>query len=497
MTKSRGTFSESPSYKWWVLAVVQFSFMLIGVDSTIVNLALPTIARDLGADIAVAQWTIAAFFTTTAVVLPMAGRLADVMGLKKVFLMGFVIFTASSVGCGLAPSLEVLIGMRVVQAVGAAALLANSNVISLGVFPPNQHALAMGVNGSIFSLGFALGYTLGGFFIQWFGWRSIFLVNLPIGLLAISLGALVLVESKIRRVSPPKVPFDWAGAVLSVVALTLVMVSLDGLTRGPQVSGGLLIILLAGLVGVGSFFLVEMKNKHPLLDVQLFRNPPFSIGLVTRLMSNAVFTATAFAIPFYTQNVLNFTPIESGLMMVPFAVTFAVAGPLSGRAADRIGSRALTTAGFVSTGAALIVLGALTAEPGHERNLVIQVAIGMALLGLGSGLFISPNSSVTLDAVPADKTGAASGLLYFTAFLGSATGTAYAASVLSAGLRDHGGLTALHSQGTREIGVASFLHAQGFVFHSLIAVTVLAIILCLSRGSHSKNGGSASTSPFH
>ena len=184
-------------------------------------------------------------------------------------------------------------------------------------------------------------------------------------------------------------------------------------------------------------------------------------------------------------------------MMLPFAVTFAVAGPLSGRAADRIGSRALTTAGFVSTGAALIVLGALTAEPGHERNLVIQVAIGMALLGLGSGLFISPNSSVTLDAVPADKTGAASGLLYFTAFLGSATGTAYAASVLSAGLRDHGGLTALHSQGTREIGVASFLHAQGFVFHSLIAVTVLAIILCLSRRSHAKTGGSASTSPFH
>jgi EmrB/QacA subfamily drug resistance transporter len=478
----RNACFAKPGYKWWVLAVVQCSFMLVGVDSTIVNLALPTMAREMGASLSTAQWAIAAYFTTTAVVLPMMGRVADAVGLKTIFLVGFAVFTASSVGCGLAPNFETLIAMRIMQATGAAALLANSNVISLGVFPLRQHSMAMGINGTIFSLGFGLGYTLGGFLIEAWGWRSIFLINLPIGLAAMVLGMVVLVEEKIRPVVPAKVPFDGIGAGLSIVALALLMVSLDRMSATGGVDGLLLMLLLAAFVGLAVLVTVEKRSRHPMLDVSLFRNGNFTMGLVTRLMSNASFTACAFLIPFYTQGVLGFSPIESGLMMLPFALMFAVAGPISGRTADKIGPRALTVAGFLCSGSAFFVLSLLGHAESELRELVVQIGLGMALLGTGSGLFISPNSAVTLDAVPKDRAGAASGLLYFMAFLGSALGTAGAAAALTSGLHGHGGIAALHSETGRVAATVSFLDAQRLVFHLLIGVSVFGAVICGMRG---------------
>jgi len=475
--------AESPNYKWWVLAVVQFSFLLIGVDSTIVNLALPTIANEMHAELASAQWTIAAFFTTTAVVLPIAGRLADLLGLKTVFISGFAIFTISSVACGLTNDLRFLIAMRIVQAAGAAALLANSNVLTLAVFPPKQHALAIGINGTVYSTGFALGYTLGGFLIQDFGWRSIFLVNLPIGLLAIALGMFILVESKIRKSPPPKERFDFFGAALSVISLAVIMVSFDHLARVGEMTAVLATFLLLGAVGIATFVFVELREKHPLLDVRLFGIGLFSIGLATRLLSNGIFAASAFVVPFYTQTVLGFTPIQSGLMMLPFAVAFSVAGPFSGRAADRMGSRTLTTAGFLCTGAALLLLGGLEATPGDTGLVILKVASAMALLGLGSGLFISPNSGVTLDSVPKEKTGIASGMLYCMAFLGSAIGTAFAAAFLSRSISEHGGLKALKAHSTDPAGLIAFVAAQDSIFHILLVASLLAAGLCAMRQS--------------
>jgi MFS family permease len=203
-------------------------------------------------------------------------------------------------------------------------------------------------------------------------------------------------------------------------------------------------------------------------------------------MSNGIFAACGFIVPFYTQAVLGFSPVESGLMMLPFAVAFSVAGPLSGRAADKMGSRVLTVAGFVCTSLALLVLASLEVARGDVHPAMVKVAVGMALLGLGSGLFISPNSGVTLDSVPAEKGGSASGLLYCMAFLGSAVGTAYAASLLAAGLRGEGGLATLRDHTSGAAGMVTFVEAQGFVFHSLLAASVVGVVLCALRsGRHS------------
>ena len=253
---------QNHTYKWWVLAVVQCSILLVGIDATIVNLALPTISEQLNVPVTLSQWVIAAYFITTALALPASGRMADLFGRKTVFVAGFAVFTLGSVMCGLAPNAEILIAMRVLQAMGGAALLANSNAISLAVFPFEQHGLAMGINGTVYSVGYALGFTLGGWLIYAFGWRSVFLVNLPIGIAAIILGLLVLIESRLTLEKKSDETFDYLGLIFSVLAIGGFMVGLEGWVTHGRLDGPRLALLLTGAVSLVIFILVEIGRAH-------------------------------------------------------------------------------------------------------------------------------------------------------------------------------------------------------------------------------------------
>lgn len=474
--------AEKPSYKWWVLAVVQCSILLVGLDSTIVNLAMPTISAEFGAPVALSQWVIAAYFITTAVALPAAGRLADLLGRKTVFVGGFAIFTAGSVLCGFAPNIEVLIAMRVVQAVGGAALLANSNAITLAVFPFEQHGLAMGVNGTVFSLGYALGYTVGGWFIHAFGWRSIFLLNLPIGIAAIGLGMYVLVEARITMKKSTGQTFDYAGAIFSVLAIGGLMVGLEEWVNAGTLTRANLALLVTGFVSLALFIASELRNPSPLLDVRLFRLPLFGIGTSTRLLYNGIVASCAFLIPFYTQLALGCTPLQSGMLMLPFSVALALCGPLAGRLSDRFGSRLLTTGGFFSGGLALLWLSML--KPDDDAAL-LKVGLGMLFMGGASGFFVSPNNSITLDSVPSTQTGSASGCLWCVGFLGSALGTAFSAAMLHHGLGGavQGGLKGHPLAMLDPSAVAALLRAQTQVFQILLIFSVIGGTLCFLRGA--------------
>ncbi len=480
--------SQSPHYKWWVLAVVQCSILLVGLDSTIVNLALPTITRHFHSSVHLSQWVVSAYFITTALALPAAGRLADMLGRKTVFVGGFAVFTIGSVLCGLAPSVEALIAMRVLQAIGGAALLANSNVITLAVFPFEQHGMAMGVNGTVFALGYALGYTLGGYFIHALGWRSIFLVNLPIGILAILLGLFVLVEARITPGKKSGQVFDYTGAIFSVLAIGGLMVSLEGWVTEGQLGGINLMLLMIGVASMALFIAAELRNPSPMLDVRLFRLPLFSIGTSTRLLYNGIVASCAFVIPFYTQLALGYTPLQSGMIMLPYSMALAVCGPLAGRLSDRFGSRLMTTGSFVSGCLALLWLSTLKAAgPGSTADdTLFKVIAGMFFLGGTSGFFVSPNNSITLDSVPPSATGSASGCLWCVGFLGSALGTAFSAAMLHHGLSDAGGKAALQEKlhgALDPVVAASLLHAQTQVFYILLIFSAAGGILCFMRGS--------------
>jgi len=478
------------TYKWWVLAVVQSSILLVGIDSTIVNLALPTISKDLDVSITLSQWVIAAFFIATALSLPVAGRLADMHGRKTVFVGGFAVFTLGSVLCGLAPNAEFLIAMRVLQALGGAALLANSNVISLAVFPFEQHGLAMGINGTVYSVGYALGFTVGGWFISAFGWRSIFLVNLPIGLVAIALGLIILVESRLTSGKKTGETFDYIGMVFSIVAIGGLMIGLEGWANHGHLTGFRIGLLTAGAISLVVFIVVELRAASPLLDVRLFRLPLFSVGTSTRFLNNGIGASVAFLIPFYTQIALGFTPLQSGLLMLPYSIALGMCGPLAGRLSDQFGARWMTSGAFFSGGLALFWLSTLKViPPGASLDgTIFHVALGMLFLGAASGFFVSPNNSITLNAVPSHQTGAASGCLWCMSFLGTAVGTAFSAAVLHDGESSAGGREALqyHATGLVDPMLETILlRQQTEVFHYLMIFSLIGCVTCFLRGAGS------------
>jgi EmrB/QacA subfamily drug resistance transporter len=460
-------------YKWWALAVVQLSILLVGVDSTITNLALPSITKSFDVNVSTSQWVISVFFISVALALPAAGRFSDIFGRRSVFVSGFALFTIASALCGLAPNIYLLILMRVVQGFGGAALLANSNVISLAVFPLKQHGLALGINGTVYSIGYALGFTLGGQLIHSFGWRSIFYLNVPTGIFAILLGLFVLeenlLESKANKLQ--KFSFDYPGFLFSAIGIGGTMAAVVMITSAKTVPYQLILLLLFGLISLLLFVFFELNNKSPLLDVRLFKIVEFSRGAFTRLLNNAIVAACTFAIPFFTQTILKFTAFQSGMIMLPYALGLAIVGPISGRLSDRYGPRWLTTLGFISGGISLMWLDSIGGSLHSNLNvtpMIVKTIVAMFMLGSASGLFVSPNNSASLDAVPLNRTGTASGVIWSVSFIGSAFGTAYGAAIL-------------HNVISGGVPAFVYLKAQSLLFHTLIILSFIGGYLSFTR----------------
>jgi len=485
---------QGGAHKWWVCVAILFGILLVGIDTTAVNIALPTISNEMRVPVSVSQWVVAAYLITMALSsLPAAGRLADLLGRKTVFLGGFALFILGSASSGLAPNIEVLIAMRVVQAVGGAVLLANSNIIILAVFPVEQHGLAMGIVGSAFSAGYVLGYTLGGWLIGALGWRSVFFVSVPVGIFAIILGLCILVESRLSMGGKTSKSFDFAGMIFSMLAIGCLMVGLEGYADLGSLTGRDAALVALGMISLAIFIVVELRNPSPLLEVRLFHLPVFTVGVATRFLLNVVPNATAFFIPFYVQIVLGFTPLQTGLIMIPFSIALAVLGPMAGGLSDKIGPRWLTTGGLLGSALALLWLSGLKQIPPGESTgaMAAQVAVGMLFLGGAFASFISPNMSMMLNAVPREQTGAASGCVGCLCFLGSAVGTAFSAAMLDRGEKAAGGTDVL------QLTLPQMQHAivsqQTQVFHTLILICLLGAIACFLRGAGEKTPLSPST----
>jgi EmrB/QacA subfamily drug resistance transporter len=467
--------AEKPTYKWWVLAVVQCSMILIGIDSTVVNLALPTVSKELQASVSLSQWAISGFLLAAAIALPLAGRCSDLFGRKKTYLVGFALFTISSLFCAIATSVEMLIGMRMVQGMGAAALLANSNAITAAIFPHRQHGLAMSVNNTIFSLGIALGVTLGGYLIEYVGWRAIFFINLPFGIFAILLGLFILIEKRIAVSRRDVHRMDYWGAILSILVIGGIMGGLELRMNslGPAYFSHLLIF--GGLLLLPVLIITELRMSFPLLDMRLYKIPSFSIGLVVRFLLSSINYSIVFMLAFYTQRGLSYSPLQSGLVMISYAVSNLVVGPIGGHLSDRFGAKLITTLGFLIEALALVCLMTLALSvPGENLGWTpAKLVTGMFLHGIGMAFIAGPNNSSTLRSVPSAQTGVSAGLLFTIAFLGGALSTAFCASGLPKDI--HLKLASSLS------GMKSILHAQTRVFLLLLLLVFMGCVLCLIR----------------
>ena len=398
------------------------------LDGSIVNISLPRIQQAFGVDLPTIEWVVVGYLLVVGAVLLPFGRLGEVLTFKRVYLAGFAVFTVASALCGAAPSAAVLVGFRLLQGLGAGMIMAMGPAIIARTFGPGERGRALGINAISVSIGLSLGPALGGLLTEVGSWRAIFLVNIPIGIFAIAWAARVLPAE--RRGEGQS--FDLAGAVLSSIAVfSLLLALIEGQSWGwtsPATLG-----LLAAFVLLGAAFLVvESRTAQPMIDLGLFRVRAFSAGLSSVVIAfSGLFTAT-FLLPFLLEQGSGFTPLEAGLLLTPIPIATAIVAPFSGSLSDRIGQRLPA-----SVGIAVTALGLLSLTQLPEAFTIPDLVWRLGLIGVGQGLFMSPNSSAVLGSVPRHRIGTASGTLAQARIDGQALGIALSGAIVAVRLPVH------------------------------------------------------------
>lgn len=460
---------NSPNYRWYVLATVAIGTFMATLDSSIVNVALPTISTQLNSNLSTLQWVVTAYLLTITSLLPVFGRLADLFGRKRVFGLGFLVFIFGSALCGLAENIWFLVATRVLQAIGAAMLMSNSAAIITAIFPPKERGKALGLTGTVVALGSLTGPALGGILIGLAGWRSIFYINIPIGLIGFTAVLLILPKDV---PSNDKESFDFLGASSFTLGMILVLL---GITNGEEWGWSSFPILLSLMLGIASlllFVLTERKVKHPMIDLSLFRNRPFLIGNLSGGLSFTAMFANNMILPFYLQGILHYKPEQVGMLLMVFPIVMAIVAPISGNASDKFGPLVLTTSGLVITGLGLLYFSTLSATANFYHILP-----GSILTGLGAGMFQSPNNSSVMSSVPPQKLGVAGGINSLVRNLGMVAGIAWSVSLFES----LGGVSMPPSS-----GIPMFMSAYHYVMLVAMVIAFVAAGISLNRKSYAK-----------
>jgi EmrB/QacA subfamily drug resistance transporter len=455
------------SRKWYVMAAVAMSTFLATIDGSIVNVALPTLVQDLDADFATVQWVVLAYLLTLATLLLSMGRLGDMVGKKPIYTAGFVVFTTGSVLCGLAPTVYWLIAFRVLQAVGAAMTLALGMAIVTEAFPPSERGRALGLNGTIVSIGIVVGPTLGGVILDSLSWNWIFYVNLPVGIL----GTLMSLRFVPAFKPAGRQRFDFAGAASLLASLLSLLLAL---TLGQHLgfTDPRVLILFGLFVAVlAAFITIERRSSQPMIDLNLFQNRLFSINLVTGLITFVSLGGTIILIPFFLQNVLGYDTRQVGLLMATVPLAIGVVAPISGAVSDRIGPRPITVVGLATMLLGFYAMSTLDAQTG-----TLGYVLRFLPVGVGMGIFQSPNNSAVMGAVPRQRLGIASGLLSVTRTLGQITGIAVLGALWASQVAYHSGAALLG--GVTNAPAAAQVAGLHNTF--LVVMVLLALGLALS-----------------
>lgn len=405
-----------PDYnrKWYVMLAVAMGIFLATIDGSIVNVALPTLTTSLNTNFAMVQWVVLAYLLTITTLLTIVGRLADMYGRKRLYTAGFVIFTFGSFLCGLAPTVGWLIAFRILQGTGAALILALGVAIVTQAFPPTERGRALGIAGSIVSIGIVSGPVLGGLIIENISWHWIFFVNVPIGILGV-----ILSMRYVPAIEPPGgQQFDLIGALFLFIFLLSFLLGLTaGQDQGFLTRQPLFLFSLAGLFLI-AFLYVEFRHPQPIIEPELFKNRLFSVNLLTGLLM-FIGLGSGVLIPFYLENVLGYRVQQVGFLLAVLPIALGITAPISGSLSDRFGSRPISVAGLTLTMIGFLSLSTLTTTTS---------ALGFMLrylpVGIGVGLFQSPNNSAIMGAAPRDRLGIASSLLAVTRSLGQTVGIA-------------------------------------------------------------------------
>ena len=393
------------SYKWIVLIVASVGSLMGPLDSTIVSVSMPSISDALQMDYAQTLWVPTAYLVTITSILLIIGRVSDIFGKKKIYISGFAIFAVGSLLCSLAQSGEQLISFRVIQGIGASFIMTSGTALVSAAFPPGEQGRALGLNVMAVYLGLAIGPPLGGILTQSFGWHSIFLVNVPIAIITIALAVWKLNECEILD---KKVSFDISGAIAFAVGLITILLGLTlGNTDG-WLSANVLILVIISIISFVMFIRIEQKKgENGLFDLRLFtKNRLFAAANFSAFLNYTAYYGSTFVISFYLQRVLGIDIGTTGLILLAMPLVMCIISPISGSLSDKVGSRTLATLGMIIMAVGLFLISTL----GMNTSIAI-VVIYLVILGIGMGMFSSPNTSAVMKSVRKDKTGVASGML--------------------------------------------------------------------------------------
>ena len=408
--------------RWWVMFSISISVYMSTLDAGIVNVALPTVVRVLNTDLQTIAWVVMGYQIIITGCLLLVGRLADVFGQKRVYLAGLFTFTLGSVLCGVSPTIHVLIGSRIIQGLGASSLIVNGTAIIAMVFPEKERGQALGIIGSVVSVGFLTGPLIGGFLVEHVGWRSIFFINLPIGAAAILLTLRVLEEDRPGR----RVPLDLLGALLLFFSLISLLLFLNEVPKrsSPLLWG----CLSASLLSFALFITAELRTPTPIVDLRLFKRRFFAASMGTSLLIFWITGCHSFIMPFFLQNILEFSPSKAGMFMFPIALAMMIVAPLGGRLSDRVRGGLPATIGM-----ALISLAVFSFCLLDGRASGYLIVWRQVVLGIGLGFFTPANNSTIIGSLPRDKLGIASSFSALSRNLGMVIGVAVAEMLIAFG----------------------------------------------------------------
>lgn len=464
MNRNVPTVEAARTRKWVALLAVIAGILVQALNQSTIQAALPTLSQELGANFTTIQWVLLSFQITLAVIMLSVGRLADMFGKRRIFIAGNLFFGLASLLCALSPNVYFLIGFRVIQSAGAAVVTVLSMAIVAEIFPDSEKGRVLGIAAGSNSFGHFVGPILGGYLIGAYGWRIAFFILVPCAVLAALLAARYL-----PALSPSGTSrrFDILGATL--IGATMCSLSL-GLSYGQLIGFAHVYVLLLFAVSAISFvaFLyAERRVAHPVLDFELFRSRPFTLHIAIAALAGIATSGVTFLLPFFMQLALGLTILQVGYVMAIVSIEIALIAPAAGYLADRLGAHRVTLIGL-----ATLLVGFLVASTSNLDNSQLGFLLRVLPMGIGIGLFMSPNSTVILAAAPAARLGVASGLIGLTRMIGQTTGIALLGAVFAGNVARSAGMP-VDVTDASPLAISQAFRLQFFIVAVVIGATLL------------------------
>ena len=477
MTRYRHLITDD-NRKWWTLGAMCFALFMVMLDNTVVNVALPSIQRDLHAQISELEWVINGYTLTFAVLIATGGRLGDIFGRRLMFLTGVVIFAITSATAGFAQDPEMLIASRAIQGIGAALMMPATLSIITHAFPAAERGKAIGTWAGVSALALSIGPVVGGFLTEYVSWRAIFFINLPVAAGAVAATIFAVRESRDETVSGR---VDYPGVIALTASLTAIVLALIEGNSWGWTSTPVLSLLIGGAIVLGVFIAIELRVKAPMVEFSLFRTRQFIGSNLVAFIITFAMMGTFFFMAIYMQDILGYGALEAGIRFLPTTMVIAVVAPIAGRLADKLGPAAPMSAGLAVLSVSMFLFAGIDTSTTYAG-----LIIPFVLMGLGIALVMSPMSTAAMNAVSVQKSGVASGVLQMSRMIGASVGVAATGAIFQSQLGS--GFNPAQLATAPEQARATFVDALGsaMLLAAFVVVSGLIVALTLVRGARAK-----------